>query len=168
MSRSIPVLQVSFLACTLLLGSAARAECSTEQSSNNAVVGAVFGAVVGGLLGSRIGSGDGTKVAIGAGVLAGGLLGHRLGGSLSCDEQKQHRDVTQEALETKPSGTATTWSNPDSGHAGSVTPTRTWRNPDDGRYCREFEQTIRADGTSENASGTACRDADGTWKMVAA
>ena len=33
-------------------------------------------------------------------------------------------------------------------------------------YCREFTTTIVIDGAPQQAYGTACRHADGTWKLV--
>jgi surface antigen len=32
--------------------------------------------------------------------------------------------------------------------------------------CREFQQTITINGKTEKAYGTACRQADGTWRIV--
>ena len=32
--------------------------------------------------------------------------------------------------------------------------------------CREFQTTIVIDGKSEPAHGTACQQADGTWRVV--
>ena len=36
----------------------------------------------------------------------------------------------------------------------------------DGAYCRDFTQTITVDGEFEEAHGTACRQSDGTWRIV--
>jgi surface antigen len=35
-----------------------------------------------------------------------------------------------------------------------------------GAYCREFQQTVTIGGKTESAYGTACRQPDGTWKVV--
>ena len=35
-----------------------------------------------------------------------------------------------------------------------------------GSYCREFQQTIVVGGRTEQAFGTACRQPDGSWKIV--
>ena len=132
--------------------------------SGNEVVGTLVGAAIGGLLGAQLGKGTGNKVAIGAGVLAGGLLGNKFGRQLDCQDRKYHSSTAHDAFETKKSGTTSTWVNPDSGHEGTVTPTRTFQQAD-GRYCREFQQTITVDGRSDTGYGTACRQDDGSWKI---
>jgi surface antigen len=162
-SKLMAFVMVSMLAVPNL----ATAECDRQQSSGGGgeIIGTLVGAALGGLLGSRIGSGDGTKVAIGAGVVAGGFLGNRLGSSMDCNDQNYHQQTTQHALETQPAGTAASWNNPDSGHAGTVTPTRTYQRAD-GTYCRDYEQTVEVDGQVELATGTACRESDGTWRAI--
>ena len=57
------------------------------------------------------------------------------------------------------------WVNPDSGNSGSYTPTKTYQ-VDSGQYCREFQQTITVGGQTEDAYGTACREPDGSWRIV--
>ena len=73
--------------------------------------------------------------------------------------------TTQQALESKPSGTTTTWRNPDNNTSGSVTPIRTYQDSA-GQYCREFDQTVTIGGKPEKSYGTACRQPDGSWKIV--
>ncbi|MGQ0658326.1 MAG: RT0821/Lpp0805 family surface protein [Chromatiales bacterium] len=144
---------------------AVRAECQTGQTGGGEIVGTLLGAAVGGLIGSQLGDGTGNKIAIGAGVLAGGLLGNRLGANLDCQDQQYHADTAQNAFETQQTGTTSTWVNPDSGHSGSITPTRTYQEAD-GTNCREFTQAVEVDGQQQNGYGTACRQADGSWKIV--
>lgn len=140
-----------------------QAEC--DSTSGQAIAGTVVGAVLGGILGSKIGSGSGQKVAIGVGAIAGGFLGNRFGASLDCEDQVRHHETAQQSLETQQSGTPTTWQNPDSGDYGTVTPVRTYQR-DDGVYCREFEQSITVNGTTENDVGHACRQEDATWTVI--
>ena len=135
------------------------------MGSGNQVVGTLLGAAVGGLLGSQVGGGTGNKIAIGAGVLAGGLLGNNIGKTMSCADQVQHAETAQQAFETQPAGTTTSWQNPDTDTAGTITPTATYQRSD-GTNCRDFEQTVTIDGRYETATGTACRQQDGTWKVV--
>jgi hypothetical protein len=45
---------------------------------------------------------------------------------------------------------------------GTVSPIRGPSRPE----CREFEQTIMIGGQPQQAYGTACRQQDGTWKIV--
>lgn len=150
----------------IALSSAVRAECYKDSSGNtNEVVGTLLGAAVGGLVGSQIGGGTGNKIAIGAGVLAGGLIGNRIGQRLDCRDIEYHTSTAQSSLETQRTGTTQTWSNPDSGHSGTVTPTKTYIAAD-GKPCRDFTQTISVDGQMEEVRATACRQEDGTWQIV--
>ena len=143
----------------------AQAECQQSGSGGGELVGTLLGAALGGLVGSQIGSGTGNKVAIGAGVLAGGLLGNRVGKAMDCRDVEYHNSTAQGSLETQRTGNTSEWSNPDSGHSGSITPVHTYQRSD-GVYCRDFEQTITVDGETELAGGTACRQPDGTWQIV--
>lgn len=129
------------------------------------MVGTLLGAALGGLVGAQIGSGTGRKVAIAAGVLGGGYLGNRIGKKLSCKDQEYHYDTTQSSLEYKPTGSSAAWANPDSGHSGTVTPTRTYIAAD-GTPCRDFTQAVEVDGQIESIDATACRQPDGTWRIV--
>ena len=82
-------------------------------------IGAALGAAGGGLLGAAAGGG---ATGIAAGVLLGGLVGGATGSMLDDQDKRTAAATTQQALEDKPSGTTTTWKNPDSGNSGSVTP----------------------------------------------
>lgn len=127
--------------------------------------GTVLGGAAGGLLGSQIGSGSGRLAATAAGVLLGALAGSSVGQSLDRADQTYAARSTQTALERAPSGSATSWTNPDSGHSGTVTPVRTYQTPA-GQNCREYQQTVTVGGQTQSAYGTACRQADGSWKIV--
>jgi len=59
-----------------------------------------------------------------------------------------------------PSGGTAIWNNPDNGHAGTVTPTRTYQTATGG-YCRPYQTTITIDGRQERSHGTASRQPDG-------
>ncbi|HYD98966.1 MAG TPA: RT0821/Lpp0805 family surface protein [Alphaproteobacteria bacterium] len=128
-------------------------------------VGSLGGAVLGGLAGSRIGGGSGRLIATGVGAVLGGLLGGEVGRSLDRADTAALNQSTSHALEYERTGAGYGWRNPDSGNYGSVTPTRTYTDPY-GQTCREFNQTIFVGGRSETAFGTACRQPDGTWKIV--
>lgn len=132
---------------------------------NKEMIGTVAGAILGGLLGSQVGKGSGRKVATVVGAVAGGYAGNRFGESLDCKDQQYHTQTAHEALEYQPSGRPSTWSNPDSGHSGSIMPTRTWQR-ETGQYCRDYTQSIIVDGRVEEAIGTACREENGTWQIV--
>lgn len=126
----------------------------------NEGVGTVTGGVVGGLLGSQFGSGSG-KVAAAAG---GALLGAFLGGKVGQYMDRQDRMEMQRALETAPTGRAVTWSNPDNGNRYTVKPTRTYYANQ--QPCREYVTNALIGGKSQQIYGKACRQADGSWKVV--
>ena len=107
----------------------------------------------------------GSGAGIAAGVILGGLIGGVIGDRLDAADRQAAYQAAVRALETAPSGRNVTWHNPDSGHAGTVTPTRTYQTAP-GQYCREYPQTISIDGQQHRASGTACRQPDGSWKAV--
>ena len=49
--------------------------------------------------------------------------------------------------------------------AGSVTPLRTTETAQN-NVCREFQQTITVGGETRQGYGTACRQPDGSWRIV--
>ena len=128
-------------------------------------IGTVGGAIAGGLAGSAIGTGSGRLVAVGIGTLLGSMAGGEVGRSLDRADRLYLERTTGHALEYGPSGTAQTWRNPDNGHYGAVTPKPAYQTPQ-GQYCREYQQTITVGGRTEQAYGTACREADGSWRIV--
>ena len=140
------------------------AACVSDQGDKQ-TLGTLIGAGLGGLAGSQVGSGTGQLVAIGAGVLLGGLLGNEVGKSLDKADQVYAERNAQRTLETAPTGTTATWVNPDSGNSGSITPTATYQSAG-GEYCREYQQTVTVGGEQQSAYGTACRQPDGSWKLV--
>lgn len=139
--------------------------CETDQRGQKEVGGALLGAVVGGLLGSRIGGGTGQLAATAAGTLLGAYAGSQVGRSLDKADRLYAERTAQSSLERAPSGRTSTWTNPDSGHSGSFTPTNTYRSQD-GIDCRDYTQTVTIDGRTEQAIGTACRQPDGTWRVA--
>ncbi len=71
----------------------------------------------------------------------------------------------QGALESNKSGHGANWINPDSNHRGAVTPLRTFKS-ETGQDCREFQRLATIAGKTGFAYGTACREPDGTWRVV--
>lgn len=130
--------------------------------------GTLLGAIGGAAIGSAIGdNGDGTThfFAVAAGTLAGAAIGSSIGKSLDDADRMAMTRNRQVALETYPSGQASTWYNPDTGNSGSMRPQPAYQDKT-GSYCREYQQTITVGGKTENAYGKACRQHDGTWKIV--
>jgi len=127
--------------------------------------GTVVGAGLGALAGSQIGSGGGQLAAVAIGGLLGAMLGGTLGQSLDEADQAQHQNAYQGA-QNAPLNQPVNWNNPNTGASGSVVATRDGTNQSTGAYCREFEQTITVDGRTENRKGMACKQPDGSWKVL--
>jgi len=156
-----PALKAGLIALALPLAS-----CASDGSVNKEAVGTATGAALGGLLGASIGGrGAGKAALVAGGVFLGGLLGNPIGKGLDKADRLEAERTAQDALEHAPSGVERTWQNPDSGNSGSIVAKPAYQ--ENGAYCREFTQTVTIDGKSERAYGTACRQPDGTWKMVA-
>ncbi len=127
-------------------------------------VGTVLGGIGGAAAGSQFGKGTGHVAAIATGTLLGAALGSSLGASLDKNDMNYYNHTSQNTLETAPTGHTSEWHNPDSGNYGTITPVRTYT--EQGRYCREYRQHIVVNGKTEQAYGKACRQADGTWRIV--
>lgn len=159
-SRSLRV--ATFAATALAL-----AACQTggPKQTGGTVLGAGAGGAAGYFLGDAIG-GPGTAAALtGVGVLLGGFAGSQVGASLDRADQAYAAQTTSQALETAPSGSRSTWRNPDSGNYGYVEVDRAYSTAGY-RDCRDYTHTIYVDGRAETVRGTACRQPDGTWRML--
>ncbi|MBI1363905.1 MAG: glycine zipper 2TM domain-containing protein [Proteobacteria bacterium] len=127
--------------------------------------GTLAGAGLGGWLGSTIGGGTGRLIATGAGVLLGAALGGEIGASMD----EVDRMKANQALNTAyaaPLGSTVEWNNPNSGNSGSFTPRRDGTDRNTGAYCREYTTTVNIGGRAQTGVGTACRNPDGTWRIV--
>ena len=133
----------------------------TYRENPKAVLGSLGGAAAGGLIAAAAGGGAGWIV---AGTLAGGLLGGAIGHKLDDRDKRMATEAAHQAFEQNRTGQASTWQNPESGNSGSVTPTRTYQIAN-GQYCREYTQDIVIGGEKNQTYGTACRQADGSWKI---
>ncbi len=137
-----------------------------ERAENSSqVLGAILGGIGGGVIGSRIGGGRGKVVATVAGSIIGLLAGGEIGKQLDERQQLILASTTNRTLETSRSETEVPWRDPDSNAHGTVIPKPAYQNAQ-GRYCREYTQTVVIDGKSKRAYGTACRQPDGSWNVV--
>lgn len=139
--------------------------CEGSNYGQKQTGGAVLGGVVGGLLGSQVGGGTGQLAATAVGTVAGLFLGSEIGKSLDRADRLYAERTANVALESNPIGRTSSWSNPDSGHSGTVTPTRTVYT-ESGEPCRDYQTTVTIGGRTETATGRACRQPDGTWRIV--
>jgi surface antigen len=131
------------------------------QENPKAVLGTVVGAAGGGLIAAAAGGGTGWIV---AGSLLGGMAGGFVGHKLDDRDRRMAEEAAARAFEQNRTGQTSTWSNPDTGHSGTITPTKTYQLAN-GQYCRRYTQTIDVGGDPQEASGTACRRSDGTWEI---
>lgn len=127
-------------------------------------VGTVLGGAGGAAVGSQFGKGSGQVATIAVGTLLGAALGSSLGASLDKNDMNYYNNSSQYALENLTTGNTKEWRNPDTGHYGSITPTSTYHA--EGQYCRNYHQKIVIEGRTEQAYGKACRQPDGSWKIV--
>jgi surface antigen len=139
--------------------------CANSEHGQKETAGTLLGAIGGALLGSTIGGGTGQLVAVAAGTMAGAWIGNEIGKSLD----RADRTALGQAQETayaSPVGEPISWNNPDSGNYGTVTPIRDGTDNQTGNYCREFQNEVIINGRVEQAYGTACRQPDGSWRIV--
>lgn len=132
--------------------------------TGNQTLGTALGAVGGGFLGGQFGGGSGKTALAVVGALAGAWAGNRIATALSAQDRAYY-DTAATQASTAPVGKQITWYNPNSGAQGTITPTRVGQSSD-GEYCREYQQTITVGGRTERAYGTACRQPDGSWRVV--
>ena len=132
---------------------------------NKQDVGTLGGAIGGGVIGSTMGRGAGRTAATIGGALLGGILGNSIGKSLDNADRAAYEATSQKALETAQPGQSLPWRNPNTGNSGTITPSNYYQN-NDGQYCREYNQTIVVGGQKQSGYGKACRQPDGSWKIV--
>jgi surface antigen len=150
---------------TLVVAGGLLTACAQSQNAPKQTGGALIGAAAGGLLGSQFGGGAGALAATAIGVLGGAFLGSEIGKSMDTTDRQEAARTQNVALESNRTGVASTWSNPDTGNTGTITPIRTYQ-ASSGQNCREYRHDVRIGDKSETVIGTACRQADGTWKVV--
>ena len=122
--------------------------------------GILVGGIIGGVLGHQVGKGTGRDVA----TVAGALLGASIGGSVGRSMDEMDRMKMGATLETVRTGVTTKWENPDTGYEYAMTPTRTYESNEG--PCREYTLDAEIGGKTEQVYGTACRQPDGSWKIV--
>jgi surface antigen len=154
--RVLKGIALGMLAVVLVTG------CSTIEANPKTTIGAVGGGTLGGLIAAAAGA---SPAAIAASVIGGILVGGLVGNLLDERDKRMAAEAQQKALESAPSGATVAWQNPDNGHKGTVTPVKTYQTAS-GQYCREFQTDVTVEGKSEKAYGTACRQPDGSWKIV--
>ena len=141
------------------------AACADAQNRPKQTVGTLLGAGAGALLGSQIGGGKGQLIGVALGALGGAFLGSEIGRTMDDVDKSKASQAQQVALERNRTGVASSWVNPDNGHSGSVVPKSAYQTAR-GETCRNYDHTVTIDGRSEVVTGTACRQQDGSWRVV--
>ena len=142
--------------------------CANDPDASRVLgtsLGAGVGAVAGGYLGNKIGSGAANTIATTVGVAMGAYFGGRLFDKLSRGDLNLAAAAQTAALENTPSGKAVTWSNPDTGAAGLAMAKPVIQKETAGP-CRPFTHLVQQDGKQETVEGIACRDPDGSWRVL--
>jgi surface antigen len=144
-------------AAVVLSAAAVLAGCQSPPTQRD--TGMVIGGILGGVVGHEVGGGSGRTAA----TIIGTLIGASIGGAIGRSMDEQDRLKTAHALESVRTGVPSRWTNPDTGHRYAVTPTRTY----DGTTgpCREYVMDATIGGKAEKVTGTACRQADGSWRV---
>ena len=148
----------ALIALTLVAG------CTTDRFGPKQGFGTLGGAAAGGLLGSQIGGGTGKLAATAAGTLLGAFLGSEIGSSLDRADQAYAGRAVQQAY-AAPIGQQIVWDNPESGNSGAIVPIQ--------RAVRQTQTLIAGNtangycrGQNPTGFGQACRQPDGSWKIV--
>jgi surface antigen len=154
-----PKIRLAAIAIVVALGLAG---C---QAGPRQATGSLVGAGLGGLIGSQFGHGSGQLAAVALGTFAGAMIGSEIGRSMDQADRAYYQNAVSQA-ESAPVGETITWNNPESGNYGSITPTREGVHQGTGAYCREYQQEIVIGGRVERGYGQACRQPDGSWKII--
>ena len=158
MRKSIKLTAVGLIAMMMLSG------CTTTGMGGKEAGGTLIGAGIGGLLGSMVGGGVGKMVGVGLGVAVGGLVGNLIGRELDGADKIQADAAQLKALNSAQINQPQMWTNLQNGNSGEFTVTREANQR--GQLCREFTQKIQIGGKREEGVGNACRQSEGSWKMV--
>ncbi len=150
--KQLTMMGISTLIAASLAGCVVPA--TQEQS------GMLVGGLVGGAVGSQFGRGDGRTAA----TIVGALVGASIGGSIGRSMDDNDRMRISQALETQQINAPTRWVNPNNRNEYTVVPIRTYESA--GSPCREYTMDAVIGGRAERVVGTACRQADGSWRNV--
>lgn len=85
--------------------------------------------------------------------------------SLSDGDVRLASRLMQTTLEQAPDGATRKWVNDETGHSGSITPTRTYVSAS-GYYCREYREELAIGAETGRFYHTACRDDDAHWTWL--
>lgn len=131
--------------------------------ASNETIGQATGAIAGGVVGNQFGGGSGRVAATIAGALVGGVIGGSIGRGLDNRSKEAALAAEYNALERGSAGQPVAWQG-SNGTYGQVVPQQPYQVGS--QNCRRYTHTIYIDGSPQEASGTACRNDDGTWQTL--
>lgn len=140
-----------------------------EPDRDREVVGTLLGGILGGVIGNQFGHGRGRTAATVFGVILGGIAGREISRNNWCNDRRAdayyYNNAYYDAFDEPDYGRRYEWNNRYSGNRGYVEPTgeTSYQGNDD---CRQFTQVIYIDGRQEEATGIACRQPNGSWRIV--
>jgi surface antigen len=142
-----------------------------HDCGDDAAAGTVVGGILGGVIGNQFGHGGGRTAATIGGVILGGIAGNAIARDACKNDHADayyYNNSYYDAFNDPNEGREYNWRNPYSNNYGYVTPGEYYEDgyQDYSGPCREFEQRVYIDGRAETATGVACRQPDGTWRIV--
>ncbi|MGH9890676.1 MAG: hypothetical protein ACREA0_01565 [bacterium] len=123
------------------------------------VSGQETGAALGGALGAQMGSGNPAAQVTGA--VLGAMVGSQVDGAVI---PQQDADCMRQALEEVRDDEILRWADAGSSTEYEIVPRRTFER--EGRRCREVVTTVLQNGRLRKVEQTACRNADGRWRVI--
>src|SRR3546814_20149418 len=114
--------------------------------------GTLVGAGLGAFVGSQIGGGTGQLAAVALGTLTGAYFGSEVGKSLDRADKAAAAQAYNKAS-TAPIGQPISWSNPGSGHSGTVPPPPHGYTQS-GEECREYPPHLTTAGSARTKHHT--------------
>ena len=152
------------VAITALILLVACSKTHTTQMKSGPIATAAIGALVGGITAGQFGSGAGQLIFTILGGALGAGVGYSIGEQLVPSDLSRFRDSAKYAMDDTRDGELYNWTNPSTGVAGTIKPTRTYYAGEN-IYCRDFEAKIAVNQDIGEASSRACRVAGGPWYL---
>lgn len=127
---------------------------------SNEGIGTFFGAATGAAVGGIATGNTGGAV---VGAIAGGMLGNIAGANLNAANRRAAAEAEYRALEYGRVGAPVQWKGT-GGRYGDVVAGAPYQVND--FSCRDYTHTIYVDGEPKVGRGTACKQGDGSWKLI--
>lgn len=133
-----------------------------NRMTNGQMIGVIGGGVIGTYIGSQLGGGAGNLLFMVAGATLGSMAGYAYGDSLIPSDRAKFKESTKVAMDNIGDGQVYSWTNPDTGVAGTIKPTRSYY-VENGQLCRDFDATIAVSEGVGRTQGRACKIGPDAW-----